>query len=949
MVQRISSPLPFLAAVLLWADPDAPAADQGVSLRRSSFVVGDFLVVWREGTGATITYRGIPVFTPNAAEFVVHQRWTRILHHAGYGEPRATARRDDDGAVLTVRNRTASFSYEKRIVLRSGGRLRVEYDYQLLDPDAAELQVLWGLGKQWIHQSTYSAVVDGQQKGGKLSCPETGRHHPWSAATTQAFTTEYGTLTIKSQRGLALYAEPQNGVLWWAQGLAKDRKDTQVIDVRITPGPSAGKGVRLADLQWTERVRDGRARFHVSLAREADGPRRVRVHAARAGGGKASAGPRIESGLSEAATTLTCEATVNRGGHHDFAVVVDNASTGAELLRIGPLTVESSPMLRARPRLNLYTHEPRAELVVDVAEDVELAGCLLNVAVGDVKAEATPSSHRVTLSVPLGDMADGVHEAVCRLMKNGVTAAEVRTTFRKAPPKANEVKIDNVGRSLIVDGLPFIPFGYYTYYPLADGVMDEEVVRGFNLFSPYHGGPHNEEARKPIREYLDRCAAIGMKVNYHLIWTNVPELSDRQWRELREEVEAFRDHPALLSWYTADEPAADRVANLEKVYALLSELDPYHPVTIVFCRGAEHARKFADAMDIVMADPYPIPNRALTFVNETADSMNAAFDRAKPLWIVPQAFGGNEGWPREPTAREQRAMTYLALIHGARAIQYFIRSPRTSFPKSPVMWAECGALALETAELTPALTSPEPTLTVASSLPTVHVASFRDRGVVTILAANTANRPDTVRLRLEGVEYSGPADVLFEDRQVTVEAGAIEEAIDAFGTRAYALPVGPLPGDDLSVAGNNLTVNPSWEVNPSVGTPAGNYASVPPGAALFVDSRVARHGRHSLRLSAPDAEHTPGISHFPVRLKAGQRYRFSIWAKGKVDGGRLKLSLGTVLKEEVSLTQNWQEFRFVAKSEKDVGRASAGIGLASAGVAWVDLLQIVPVDPTTPD
>ena len=71
------------------------------------------------------------------------------------------------------------------------------------------------------------------------------------------------------------------------------------------------------------------------------------------------------------------------------------------------------------------------------------------------------------------------------------------------------------------------------------------------------------------------------------------------------------------------------------------------------------------------------------------------------IWIVPQCFGGGEGSKREPTAREQRVMTYLALLHGARGIQYFIRKPPSSFPKSPEMWAECSTLALEAAELTP--------------------------------------------------------------------------------------------------------------------------------------------------------------------------------------------------------------------------------------------------------
>jgi len=156
------------------------------------------------------------------------------------------------------------------------------------------------------------------------------------------------------------------------------------------------------------------------------------------------------------------------------------------------------------------------------------------------------------------------------------------------------------------------------------------------------------------------------------------------------------------------------------------------------------------------------------------------------------------------------------------------------------MWAECGELALETAELTPALLSREPAPSVTSSLPTVHVRATLDRGVVTVLAVNAENSPAVVSLTLDGIDYTGEADVVFEDRKVAVEEGVVEEPIDAFGTRVYAIPIGPLPEDDLEIDPANMTYNPSYEYMPSVGTPAGCYAGIDEGATYFVDSRVAR-------------------------------------------------------------------------------------------------------------
>jgi hypothetical protein len=289
-------------------------------------------------------------------------------------------------------------------------------------------------------------------------------------------------------------------------------------------------------------------------------------------------------------------------------------------------------------------------------------------------------------------------------------------------------------------------------------------------------------------------------------------------------------------------------------------------------------------------------------------------------------------------------MTYLAIIHGARAVQYFIRSPRTSFPKSPIMWAESSALSLEAAELTPALTSVELAPEVTCSIPTVHTACFRDRGIITVLAVNSENKPCVPRFELDAIDFTGQADVMFEDRQVDITAGAIEEPIDAFGTRAYAIPIGPFPEDDLQIAEDNLVRNPSWENNPSVGTPAGNYAGVDPGASMFVDARVARHGQHSVRLTSPSEDATVRMRQFPVKLMGGQEYRLSIWAKGKSEGVKLGLSFGGMMKEDIPLTTDWQEFTYTVTPEEDMRRATVAISLASPGVAWVDVCQVVPVE-----
>ena len=935
--------IPLCLSMVLLMQIWASAQEDEEGLKSSSFVTGDVLALWRSAAGTTLTYRGIPLLLANPSEFVVHQKWQKVLYRTSESAPRARLTREDGATVLTIRDETDQFTFTKRVIVRPDSTVRLEYEYGVPGPEAAEVQLLFGVGGQWLDASQYQIVAEDKERKGELKLPATGRIDPWSGATQQVFTTAFGTLSMQAQRGLNLYCDPSAGHVWIAHELEPGKTYTQAVDVAVEPGERANTGITLSGLDWPRRVQDGRATFSLDLARTADGPEQVSVRIERAGSAGPPMGGPVTARLSDQPTRITCEAQIERKGRFSLAVVVTDVEDGEQLLRLSPLMLESAPFIQAMPRLSLYTDETRAQIVMDLADDLELDDLAIEVAPeGGAPTRMEATAHRVLAPLDMAALPQGETPVQCTLLRGAERLASAVTRVRKLPAKTNEVKIDNASGALVADGLPFIPFGFYTYYPLKEGVMDAEVTRGFSLFSPYHGGPHDTEALKPIRAYMDRCAALGMRVNYHLMWSNRTEMTDEQWQLLRGEIEAFRDHPAILSWYIADEPTAQRVPHLEKVRSLVRELDPYHPVTVVFYRGADHARQFEDTMDIVMGDPYPIPNNAVTYVSDMASSLHAAFAGHKPLWIVPQAFGGNEWWRREPTAAEQRVMTYLALIHNARGIQYFIRSPQVSFPKSPIMWAECGRLALQTAELTPFLASAEPRPAVQSSLETVHACAFQDRGTIVLLAANTENKPQALRLQLEGIEFSGEAKVVFEDRSVPVTEGAIEEPIDAYGTRAYAIAVGPLPQDDLDIAEGNLTYNPSYEYTPSEGTPAGCYAGIGGAATCFVDSRTARHGRHSLRMTAPTADETPGITPFPLQLQGEQEYRVSIWAKSNKPGVPLKLSLGGLHSEQFELTTNWQEYAFKVKPEKGV-RLSAGIGLAGPGVAWLDLFQVAPV------
>ena len=116
-----------------------------------------------------------------------------------------------------------------------------------------------------------------------------------------------------------------------------------------------------------------------------------------------------------------------------------------------------------------------------------------------------------------------------------------------------------------------------------------------------------------------------------------------------------------------------------------------------------------------MGDLYPVPTKPVAGVAKFQKSMSDALQLEKGIWLVPQSFGGNEWWTREPTAGEIRASVYMGLLNGSRGFQFFIRHGQNGFPKSTTAWGEAAAVALEVAEMTPYVLSGQAAPKVAAS------------------------------------------------------------------------------------------------------------------------------------------------------------------------------------------------------------------------------------------
>ena len=519
--------------------------------------------------------------------------------------------------------------------------------------------------------------------------------------------------------------------------------------------------------------------------------------------------------------------------------------------------------------------------------------------------------------------------------------------------KPGEVKTDRFTGGLIVNKKEFFPFGFYCYTPVYPTLPEEEVVRGFNIISPYQKIlPETFSQRKA---YMDRCARLGMKVHYNLlsvtggggVGSKIAGLTEKEKNDrLLKEIDAFKDHPALLAWYIADEPTGNNMPpdSLLKIYKIIRKADPCHPVSVVFMAPFMSSKKYAECLDIVMADPYPVPDSPISMVGDAAASLVSEFQGRNPVWIVPQAFGGGEWWGREPTLQEMRAMTYQSIINGARGIQYFIRHGLNFFPKSTSAWGECGRMAIEIAELTPWLLSDEDNIQVRSASQNILVTSAIHDGQLMIMAANKSNSPQSAGYSI-AKPISGKAKVIFENRSATVNSGYFSDQLSAFGTQVYLIDLIQRK-DVVKPWRDNLIRDPGFEDTSGPGVPASCYAwnGGDRGATYFLDSRVHFEGNHSIRLVTPKENGSVRLRFFPVTVRNGRAYYISIRAKADLEkGGVFEIALGDFGSARFELTNEWKEFVTIVTIPfyNDLApKTNVILQMPSAGVAWFDMLQV---------
>ncbi len=235
-----------------------------------------------------------------------------------------------------------------------------------------------------------------------------------------------------------------------------------------------------------------------------------------------------------------------------------------------------------------------------------------------------------------------------------------RTALIKKAP-VGTCEIDGLGRA-IVDGKPFFPVGMFVGQLNSD-IIDNLAQGGFNAVVSYHF-PYTAD----LASVLDYAQTRNMKYVASVKDTkNSKTLNEK----IRSRVEQFKNHPALLAWYTADEPPLE-----EKDFVLgqrkwVNELDPFHPTWALFNKS-DIISYFVGGMDIIGFDNYPTGS-SLGPASKQLDDGRSVFGRASDgamaCWMAPLSFNFlNAGYP---SGERMLAQGLGCIIDGAKGIFYY--------------------------------------------------------------------------------------------------------------------------------------------------------------------------------------------------------------------------------------------------------------------------------------
>ena len=393
------------------------------------------------------------------------------------------------------------------------------------------------------------------------------------------------------------------------------------------------------------------------------------------------------------------------------------------------------------------------------------------------------------VTVPLPSLKEGSYRMEGRLVqrRSGEVIGQWQDVLRKLPPRQGAVHFDEEWVCWI-DNERFLPFGMFSRaWPI--GIEDASAL-GFNAIEC--PGIRLTEEHMP---YLDKLHQAGIKLVVHPFppwFEGLQGMTPKLAQDLRLQVRKRMDHPAILAWYTGNEPRPPGVhpATMKRIHDLVTAEDPYHP-TLIINHRIENISLYIDAMALVMPDPYPYFNQNAGWerprypTQAVREAVTASRGR-KPVWVVLQGHNTNHfgrSNSRGPHFGDLRNQLYQAASSGAKGFFWYCRPSIEPHVKIGLAY-----LAEEVAVLRDAILASESTAEFAPAgdhpAADVHLRRREAGQHVYLFAVSSAYKPREPSFRVADLA-NGPLFVVGEARQVEVRAGKFSDSFEPYDTHVY--------------------------------------------------------------------------------------------------------------------------------------------------------------------
>ncbi len=318
------------------------------------------------------------------------------------------------------------------------------------------------------------------------------------------------------------------------------------------------------------------------------------------------------------------------------------------------------------------------------------------------------------------------------------------------------------GDRVLINGKPFFCRGIYRAKP------EELAGTAFN-FVP---GWDSRGGLEAVPEGVWIMPDLSGLARAHLLYQLGPAIAP------------LRNHPAVMGWYLCDEPDHAKWPvgpdEMKRGTQIAHAEDPGRPtMTVVMPWAASNLYRFADSVDILATDSYPIraekPSPVLT-VAQATDWACRATRGERPVWLVVQGTA-------TATPAEEVAVTYLALTHGADGVLYWEYGDARAKDE---VWQTILRLGREMQTLEAALTSPDAADQPRASDERIHCLAKQAEDGLYILCINS-HHSALPGVKLIGVG-AGTPEVLFEERGIPADGGAITDDFEAYERHVYKLP-----------------------------------------------------------------------------------------------------------------------------------------------------------------